>query len=268
MSDTNDKSTLVQSPPSEPQSDPVLRAEDKRAISMSVLSTKTDVMDPVAYKQMQTMAADMMKSGAIAKKFENADQVMMALLAGREMGLGFQESLNDLYFVGGSLQIYGKGTPGALRRNGWRIQYSDEDQGKCTATIKNTQTGEEITDTFTFAEAELSGFVKDNSGKFKPGWMPGANRRRKLRYGVLSLIIHTYVPEVLGPVAGIGEYTEDYIEGSATVTHDPQDSGPSTRQNDMAAAEQRRKSNKASAFTPRAVNQGGPQEAEGDKPTT
>jgi hypothetical protein len=135
---------------------------------------------------------------------------MMAVMAGREMGMGVMESLSDLYFVGGTLNIYGKGTPGALRRKGWRIEYSDESQESCTATVTNHGTGEVITDTFTYEEAKLSGFTGSN----KPGWLPGANRRRKLRYGVLSLIIHTYVPEVLGPVSGIAEYTEDYIAGA------------------------------------------------------
>ena len=127
------------------------------------------------------------------------------------MGMTTMESLNDLYFVGGRLQIYGKATPAALRRAGWRIKFEDTEDA-CTATITNTKTGEEITDTFTFKDAELSGFVKDKYGNVKLGWQPGANRKRKLRYAVLSQIIHTYVPEVLGSVAGIGEYSDDYLE--------------------------------------------------------
>ena len=46
----------------------------------------------------------------------------------------------------------------------------------------------------------------------KLGWKEGANRKRKLRYAVLSQILHTYLPEVLGSVAGIGDYSEDYMD--------------------------------------------------------
>lgn len=194
-----------------PQTASILTDEDKRNLNLAIRSETTSVMNPVEYEQTKMLAADMMKSEAISKKFVNVNQVMMAVMAGREMGMGVMESLSDLYFVGGTLNIYGKGTPGALRRKGWRITYSNESQESCTATVTNPSTGEEITDTFTFEEAKLSGFVGDGR---KPGWLPGANRRRKLRYGVLSLIIHTYIPEVLGPVSGIAEYSEDYIAGS------------------------------------------------------
>ena len=57
----------------------------------------------------------------------------------------------------------------------------------------------------------MSGFTKDKYGNIKLGWKEGANRKRKLRYGVLSQIIHTYLPEVLGSVTGIGDYSEDYM---------------------------------------------------------
>lgn len=116
-----------------------------------------------------------------------------------------------MYFVGGKLQIYGKATPAALRRAGWRIRKFEETKDSCTATVFNPKTDEEITDTFTFQDAELSGFTKDKYGNIKLGWKEGANRKRKLRYGVLSQIIHTYLPEVLGSVTGIGDYSEDYM---------------------------------------------------------
>lgn len=229
----------------------VLTQEDKRDLNMAVLTKKTNVMDPVEYAQIKKIAGDMMQSGALAKSFANTDQVLMALMAGREMGMSFNEAVNDLYFVNGKLNIHGKATPAAIRRHHWQIKYKDETPDSCTASIKNMKTGEEIEDTFTFKEAEESGFTKDSSGKVKAGWLPGANRRRKLRYGVLSLIIHTYIPEVVGAVAGIGEYTEDYIEGEAVVTS----SKPATpdRKAMMAAAEQEHQEAKAAEFVPKPV---------------
>ena len=193
------------------QAPSILTDDDKREITMAIKTKETGVMDPVAYEQMKVIARDMLASKSLPSTFTNAAQIQMALMAGREMGMTTMESLNDLYFVGGKLQIYGKATPAALRRAGWRIKFDDAEDA-CTATITNVKTGEEITDTFTLQDAELSGFVKDKYGNIKVGWQPGANRKRKLRYAVLSQIIHTYVPEVLGSVAGIGEYSDDYLE--------------------------------------------------------
>lgn len=193
------------------QASSVLTDDDKRALSMTIKTKETGIMDPVAYEQMKIISRDLLSSGSLPESFKNAQQVQMALMAGKEMGMTTMEALNDLYFVGGRLQIYGKATPAAIRRAGWRIKFEDTDDA-CTATITNPATGEEITDTFTMKDAEQSGFVKDSRGNVKIGWKPGANRKRKLRYAVLSQIIHTYIPEVLGSVAGIGEYSDDYLE--------------------------------------------------------
>jgi hypothetical protein len=189
-----------------------LTDEDQRAITKAISTTTTSVMNPVEYAQMKKIAADMIASKSLPATFTNTAQVQMALMAGHEMGMTTMESLNDLYFVGGKLQIYGKATPAALRRAGWRIKKFEETDDSCTATVYNPKTDEEITDTFTYRDAELSGFVKDSRGGIKLGWKPGANRKRKLRYAVLSQIIHTYLPEVLGSVAGIGDYSEDYMD--------------------------------------------------------
>ena len=195
-----------------PQKTGALTAEDQREIAKAISTTATSVMNPIEYAQMKKLAASMIASKSLPQSFANEAQVLMALMAGHEMGMTTMESLSDLYFVGGKLQIYGKATPAALRRAGWRIKQFDETADSCTATVYNPKTGEEITDTFTYQEAELSGFTKDSRGNIKLGWKPGANRKRKLRYGVLSQILHTYLPEALGGAAGIGDYSEDYIE--------------------------------------------------------
>lgn len=205
MADTPETKTKQEQAPS------VLTNDDKRELTMAIKTQKTGTMDPVAYEQMKIIARDLIASKSLPQTFTNAQQVQMALMAGKEMGMTTMESLNDLYFVGGKLQIYGKATPAALRRAGWRIKYEDTEDS-CTATLWNPRTDEEITDTFTLKDAELSGFLKDSRGNLKMGWKPGANRKRKLRYAVLSQIIHTYLPEVLGSVAGIGEYSEDYLD--------------------------------------------------------
>lgn len=188
----------------------VLTDEDKRELTMAVKQTATGIMNPVEYEQTRIIARDLIKSKALPMGINNEEQVMVMISAGREMGMTPYEAIHDLYFVGGKLNLQGKATPSAIRRAGWRIKQYEEDDTQCTATVYNPKTEETITDTFTFEDAELSGFTKDNKGYLKFGWRKGANRKRKLRYGVLSQIIHTYIPEVLSSVAGIGDYSEEY----------------------------------------------------------
>ena len=96
----------------------VLTDDDQREITKAISTTATSVMNPVEYAQMKKIANDMIASKSLPSTFINAAQVQMALMAGHEMGMTTMESLNDLYFVGGKLQIYGKATPAALRRAG------------------------------------------------------------------------------------------------------------------------------------------------------
>lgn len=195
----------------------ILTDEDKRELTMAVKQTKTSIMNPVEYEQTRIIARDLIKSKALPKDINNEEQVMVMISAGREMGMTPFEAIHDLYFVGGKLNLQGKATPTAIRRAGWRIKEYEEDDEHCTATIYNPKTNETIKDTFTFEDAELSGFTKDGKGYLKFGWRRGANRKRKLRYGVLSQIIHTYIPEVLSSVVGIGDYSEDYMQSEEAV---------------------------------------------------
>lgn len=207
--DANKQMVKAEPTPSTPAKS-VLTDEDKRELTMAVKQTSTEIMNPVEYEQTRILARDLIKSDALPNDIRNVEQVMVMISAGREMGMTPFEAIHDLYFVNGKLNIYGKATPTMLRKAGWQIKQYEEDAEHCTATVVNAKTGETITDTFTFEDAEQSGFTKDNKGFLKFGWKLGANRKRKLRYGVLSQIIHTYIPEVLGSCSGIGDYSEDY----------------------------------------------------------
>ena len=113
----NQPETKTETPPAKGS---VLTDDDQREITKAISTTATSVMNPVEYAQMKKIANDMIASKSLPATFTNAEQVQMALMAGHEMGMTTMESLNDLYFVGGKLQIYGKATPAALRRAGWR----------------------------------------------------------------------------------------------------------------------------------------------------
>lgn len=168
----------------------------------------TTFLDPNLYTQMKALANDFIQSNAIPSVWQTASQVLVGLQTGVEMGMKPMEAMNSLYPVNGAINVWGKATTRRLKEHGWSIQYSEESQESCTATVKKGE--EEYKETFTFEEAQQSGYTTDNRGQLKIGWKLGMNRRKKLRYGVLSLIIATYIPEVLGSAMGIVEVSEDF----------------------------------------------------------
>ena len=192
----------------------VVNPEVKKEIPAELQRYKTedtDVMSPIIYQQMKLIASDFMKSRAIPKGFENAEQIFVAMQAGREMGMKPYESLQSLYMVNGGLSLWGKATIRRVREFGYQVEYLDETPESVTAHVFkkiNGEITEEYRETYTFIEAEKSGYTKGKDG-IKFGWKEGTNRRLKLRYGALSLIVRTSIPEVFGSAVGIVEVDED-----------------------------------------------------------
>lgn len=212
-----DKNTSTEAPAEKPEKAPaapkgVLSDKDRRELTLAVRSTETTVMNPVEYEQMRIIANDMYSAGALPESYENAQQVLMAIQLGKQMGFNAVEAVQKGYYVNGRYQVWGSAMPLALRRHGWRFQFSNESDKSVSVKLVHAS-GEVIEDTYTFQEAVSSGFTVDRGGRLKFGWKEGANRKRKLRYGVLSQVINTYLPEVLGGVADIAEYAQEYIEG-------------------------------------------------------
>ena len=173
-----------------------------------VATEQTTFFNPVVYAQMKQMATDFIASKAVPRGIENAEQLIMLFQAGYEMGMKPVEAMNSLYIVNGKITPWGPAVIRRLRTFGWQIKY-EETPISCTATV--SKANESYTDTFTFEMATKSGYTKDRSGSLKVGWIEGANRTLKMRYGAISTIVKTYIPEVLGIYAGIAELELDAI---------------------------------------------------------
>lgn len=172
-------------------------------LSISPKDITTKYFDPVIWNQMRGMAETFKASGALPPE-ENAMKLIMKMQAGYEMGMSPIESIKSFYFVNGAINIFGSAVIRRLREHGWSIEYDETKPNACTATV--TKGEESYSDTFKYEDAEKSGWTYGN----KPGWKEGANRINKLRYGVISKIIKTRIPEVLGSAVDIAEIAEDY----------------------------------------------------------
>lgn len=186
--------------------------EEKQKIQLQkaalVATEQTSFFNPVVYGQMKQMATDFIASKAVPRGIENAEQLIMVFQAGFEMGMKPVEAMNSLYIVNGKITTWGPAVVRRLRSFGWVISYEETDTS-CKATVTNGK--ETYTEEFTFEMAEKSGYTKDRSGNLKVGWIAGANRKLKLRYGAISNIIKSYIPEVLGLYAGVAELELDAL---------------------------------------------------------
>lgn len=171
----------------------------------------TSFMDPAVWVQMQKMAETLRQSGMLPKGLDTVPKILVVMQTGFENGLKPMEAFNSLYVVNGAVNFYGKAVTRRFREHGWMIAYENETEGSVTAVVTNKKDSKEVyRETYTFAEAEKSGYTR-KEGNLKFGWKEGFNRRLKLRYGALSIILKTYIPEILGSARGIVEVEEDTV---------------------------------------------------------
>jgi len=204
---------IAKKEPKPKQAKSILTASDKREITKAVKTQETGVMNPVEYEQIKVVARDLIKSEAVPASFENENQVFMALLNGRSMGMEFVEALNSFYIVNGKLTIYGAARLRQLRKIKYKVEYKESnwltDEAECTAIVTNIDDpSESYEETVTFAEAQASKYTESKYG-LKAGWYKGINRKKKLRYLAVDVIIDSYIPEAKGGVVGSTEIVQD-----------------------------------------------------------
>ncbi len=185
----------------------VVKKDDiaQEALSKSVA---TEVFNPVTWAQFKEMATTFVKSGALPAG-ANAEQLIVKMQAGFEMGMKPFEAIRSLYIVNGMIAIGGRDCIRLMRNHGWSVEYVEESDAGIMAKV--TKGKESYIDTFTFEEAEQSGWTRSSGGNLKPGWKEGANRNLKLRYAVISKIVKSYIPEVMGSAVDIYEVAQDTI---------------------------------------------------------
>lgn len=170
-------------------------------------STKTSIFDPAVWEQMKGMAETFIQSKALPPYITNAAQVVLIFSHGKDMGMSPTQALSSLYIVNGTVTIWGKAIIARLTQNGYQTKYKDGDclneNAWCEATVISPS-GETYTEKYTFKEAQGSICIKTSKG-IRPGWLPGQNRKLKLRYGAINIILKTYLPHFLYGCNGLAD---------------------------------------------------------------
>lgn len=195
---------------------------DMQVVYKDSQAIQNTYLNPSTWGQMRAIADTLVRSGALPKDVKNAEQAMIKMQTGLEMGMKPMQAMQRLYIVNGSVLPWGAETVNRLKQHGWEIEYQEK-ENECTAIVKK-KIGKGYTkyeETFTFqmaVDSEYTEMDEWNNGRktgnkiLKPGWRLGANRKLKLRYHALAMIIKSYIPEVLGGETDIAEVAMDYVE--------------------------------------------------------
>lgn len=178
-------------------------------LTQKAYTTNTGVFNPVIYQQFKVMANDMAKAGALPSGL-NSQQALVIMQFGSELGIKPFTALQSIYIVKGRLVLYGSMVISRLTECGYKVDYKDvvsekDDENSCTVIV--TKGKESYEETYTFKMARLSGYTTGRSG-IKAGWVAGTNRKLKLRYGAVSVLLKSKLPHLLNG-AEIKEVWED-----------------------------------------------------------
>lgn len=107
------------------------------------------------------IAKTLQQGGVMPKSIDTLPKMVIALQAGREIGLMPIESLNSLYFVGGRIAMYGEAVPNQIIRAGHRITWGTCNAKEATVTITRGDTKDSMTTTLTWEEAVRRGYTNN-----------------------------------------------------------------------------------------------------------
>lgn len=186
------------------------------------IETTTDEKVPVSqvfsrfptgaeWNTLNTIAATLKNGGVMPKGIDTLPKMVVALQTGRELGLQPIEALNSIYFVNGKPSIYGEAVPLQIMRAGHTIKWGKCNSEEATVTIIRGDNGNEMTQTFTMAEARERGYTSNPIYKKYPENM--------LKWRVLGMVAKFIAPDALHGI-GIKEDMEAEIVQVDSKFHD------------------------------------------------
>lgn len=171
-----------------------------------IAGARPSAIVPTTMDEVYRLSQAVVASGIVPKGMETAEKCMVAILRGLEVGMTPMQSLDKIAVVNGRPTIWGDGALALVRASG-ALEFIREtthgtgDQMTATCTVKRKGDPEEVTRTFSAADAKAASLWG------KPGpWQQ--YRSRMLQMRARAFCLRDVFPDVLG-----GMYLREELEG-------------------------------------------------------
>lgn len=167
----------------------MLQIIDKKPKVVKLQDNSGDIFTDYGLINLERVAEHFHRSGALPSCYKNPAQIVMALQAGREVGLMPIQSINSFYLVNGNIRLWGSSVPGLLRRAGWQIKWLASTVIRAEVVLVSPKGEETLPEAFTIDDATKAGLASSNTYMKFP--------RNMLRWRALGNAIRFNCPEVL-----------------------------------------------------------------------
>jgi len=189
-----------------PQPNPT---EEKQRQIMQIENDSTLWFDNRVWSVMKEMAREFQLSGALPKNM-TVQQALMAIQAGREIGMMPVAALTYIAFVNGRATLFGDGAIMQVVRAGHKVDFTNCDDKTATCTITRRDDGRSMTATFTMDMAVKRGLT----AKGGP-WVTAPENM--LKFKAFHMIAKFIVPDALHGM-GIYEVEAAEVDGAAVMS--------------------------------------------------
>jgi hypothetical protein len=169
----------------------MLQIIDKKPKVVKLQDNSGDIFTDYGLINLERVAEHFHRSGALPSCYKNPAQIVMALQAGREVGLMPIQSINSFYLVNGNIRLWGSSVPGLLRRAGWQIKWQVSTVVRAEVVLISPKGEETLPEAFTIDDANTAGLTGKLGDVYKK--FP----RNMLRWRALGNAIRFNCPEVL-----------------------------------------------------------------------
>jgi len=166
--------------------------------------TSLSFFNPALWQGINTMATTFYNSGALPKALDSIPKVIMALQAGKEVGMQPLEALSCFAPINGKMTMYGNACISQVAKAGHLITWGECNEKTASVTITRGDNGEKMTETYTIEDAKAAGHLS------KPGDVWNKYPRRMLKYKAFAEVSNFLVPDALHGVQ-IAEIIEGEI---------------------------------------------------------
>ena len=167
---------------------------------------------PMNYKEMTEFSKIVLKS-QMFNSIKSAEQCLLTMMAGREMGMGFIEACNSIYLVNGKVSLFYPKVGELIKRSGkYDYKIKEHDNQKCVITfyqlsLNNTKWEEIGESAFTIEDAKIAKLSGDNWNKYPRNMLFARALTNGARFHTPDVFGGSiYEPEELGAQI---EYAED-----------------------------------------------------------